>query len=114
MSAVEIALLIADGGNDVIRLVTGFDLGPLAALERHDRSSLVVVGPGHQAGPAVKSLAMEIEDRDLALGVVASGNEEDRDVPGVHRIEKFARWLDCPGFRPVDPGRETAGIFRQH
>src|SRR5262249_36036549 len=63
----EVALLIADGGDDVIGFVVGlfaaFDLKPFTALERHDCVAIVVVGACRQFGPILKSLAAQIENR---------------------------------------------------
>src|SRR5919204_2887358 len=70
--AVEIALLIADRGDDLIARV--LDLAALLGLERLHRGVCVVVGTGEGLLPAFEAGAVEIEQRRLAFAVAAAGD----------------------------------------
>src|SRR5260221_4581180 len=104
--AIQIALLVADGGEDGIGLFAGFDLGTFTALERHNRFRLVVIGTGHETSPILESGAMKVSYRDPALGVAPSGDEKHRDVLRADGIEKFKGRIDRLG--PVDPRGKAA------
>src|SRR6266700_7510302 len=78
--AVEIALLVADVGND--RVTRGPDLGAFSALERYDRWIGIAVRPGDELGPTLISGVIQVQQRRIALTVTAAGDEKQRDIPG--------------------------------
>ena len=82
-SLVEIALLVADIGDDGVAFL--LDALALSALERHDRVPVIVIGARTEPRPALESGAIEIPHRRLTLALAAAGDEEYRDIR--HRYE---------------------------
>ena len=96
MTAIDVAHLISDIGDDDVALGLGLDLNPLRRLLFLHRP-VIPVGSRPKLGPAVKSRMIEIENGRIPLFVRAARNENHRDSIELCRLEQLPRRLDCLG-----------------